>query len=254
MKKNLFKIIFATVSIVAIFVACKEDAPVVTAKNWSFVEEFDTLGSALAKGWIVTNNSKPIGTSSWRQASPYSGVDSTITGGSGFGAKIKITLDTLAGFNNTNFTAQSLSGGGSDFVVAYFNCGADSSDLSAWLISPAVQVKNGDKIVFYLRSGAKSPALKADRLQVRLSKNESAFCGRGQFEVGDFTTMLQDINATYSLTGMPTNWTKYTINVTGVAAPSMRRFAFRYFVELGGRNGLRSMGLGIDSVAFVSTK
>ncbi len=254
MKRNLIKICAVIILTGGLFAACKEDVPVVTPKNWSFVEEFDTISTALAKGWIVTNNSKPIGSSNWRQASPFAGVDSTIAGGSGYGAKIKITLDTLAGFNNTNFTAQSLSGGGGDFVVAYYNCGADSSDISAWLISPAVQVKNGDKIVFYLRSGAKAPALKADRLQVRLSKNESAYCGRGQFEVGDFTTMLQDINATYSLTGMPTNWTKYTINVTGVAAPSIRRFAFRYFVEQGGLNGIRSMGLGIDSVAFVSTK
>jgi hypothetical protein len=235
------------------FVACKEDKVEAPAKNWSFVESFDTLSNALAKGWMVSNNSKPTGTSNWRQASPYPGLDSTIAGGYGYAGKIKITLDSLAGFGaNSDFCAQTMNAGCGDFVVAYLNCVRGANTISTWLVSPEIQVKNGDKIIFHTRC-AQSPATKADRLQVRMSNKQSSNVGYYANEVGDFTIMLTDINPTYSVTGYPAQWQRYTITVAGLPAPSLRRFAFRYFVEDGGPDGSRSLGIGVDSVAFVST-
>ena len=88
-----------------------------------------------------------------------------------------------------------------------------------------------------------------DRLQVRMSTNgASANVGTTAAAVGDFTTLLLDINPTYSITGYPNGWTQYTVLATGITVPVRGRFAFRYFVENGGPGGANSdfIGIGFD--------
>jgi hypothetical protein len=90
-----------------------------------------------------------------------------------------------------------------------------------------------------------------DRLQVRMSTNgSSANVGTAATDVGDFTTLLLDINPTYTSTGYPKVWTQFTVTVSGAASPSTGRLAFRYFVENGGPSGANSDYIGIDTVQY----
>src|SRR5262249_36006380 len=48
----------------------------------------------------------------------------------------------------------------------------------------------------------------------------------------------------------PTTWQQFTVAVDGLPAPTMGRFALRYFVEQGGAGGPRSNYLGIDDAVY----
>ena len=73
---------------------------------------------------------------------------------------------------------------------------------------------------------------------------------RHHSRVGDFTTLLLDINPTYTTTGYPNAWTQFTVTISGVGSPTPGRLAFRYFVENGGPNGANSDYIGIDTVQY----
>ena len=77
--------------------------------------------------------------------------------------------------------------------------------------------------------------------------------GATAFDVGDFTTLLLDINPTYTIGGYPEAWTQFTINLNGVPPGSTGRLAFRYFVEDGGPKGVNSNYIGIDRVIYCGT-
>jgi len=90
-----------------------------------------------------------------------------------------------------------------------------------------------------------------DRLQVRMSTSgASTNVGATATSVGDFTTLLLDINPTYTTTGYPNTWTQFTVTVSGLVSPTTGRMAFRYFVENGGPNGVNSDYIGIDTVQY----
>src|SRR5437868_13139712 len=90
-----------------------------------------------------------------------------------------------------------------------------------------------------------------DRLQVRMSTNGgSSNVGTTATDVGDFTTLLLDINPNYTTTGYPSVWTQFTVTVTGVPSFTTGRLAFRYFVENGGPTGANSDYIGIDTFQF----
>jgi hypothetical protein len=74
--------------------------------------------------------------------------------------------------------------------------------------------------------------------------------GTTETSVGDFTTLLLDINPTYTLTGYPSDWTQFTLTLSGIGVPTTGRLAFRYFVENGGPDGVNSSYIGIDTVQF----
>jgi uncharacterized repeat protein (TIGR01451 family) len=67
--------------------------------------------------------------------------------------------------------------------------------------------------------------------------------------VGDFTTLLLDINPTY-VDNYPHAWTKYTVTISGLGTPKVGRLAFRYFVEGGGPDAARSDYIGIDDFQY----
>ena len=77
--------------------------------------------------------------------------------------------------------------------------------------------------------------------------------GATAFDVGDFTTLLLDINPTYTIGGYPEAWTKFTINLNGVPPGSTGRLAFRYFVENGGPKRVNSNYIGIDRAVYCAT-
>lgn len=244
MRKSTFT--FLTVLAFASLVvlqSCKDDSYLLqkpAVADQTFSEEFDTAASAIARGWVFKNASDPIGGGVWKQGGdilPWFPAYSS-TG-------------TYVGFIGADYTSTS----------------ADAGIISNWLISPSVILQNGDKIVFYTRgllydagTGGDSTDY-ANRMQVRFnSTNDGLNVGFGD-DFGDFKNVALDINinyefyhtdpALYSPTAYPARWTRFEATIVGLNEPVRGRFAFRYFVEGGGSNGLAS-GVGIDKVSFTS--
>ncbi len=225
----------------AMLTSCVKDDYLVAPKpvpNQSFVEEFDTLSSALSRGWKIKNTSDSAGGGTWYQ-----------------GGGLPAWFPAFSG-NTSNV----------GFVGAdYTSTAAQAQTISNWLISPSLTMQNGDKIIFYTRAqqlytGTDSTDY-ANRLQVRVNTStvfDGLNAGVG-FDPGDFTTSLLDINPFYVQssfltprpTAYPTRWTRFETTVYGLDKPVKGRFAFRYFVEGAGSNGLGS-GVGIDYVTYKS--
>lgn len=245
-------LLFSGLAIMALQ-ACRKDDEAMMAlpavPDQSFVEEFDTTSSAFSRGWVPVNASAPKGRSIWVQGlfndPNITGLPYPIPFGP-FSSK-----GSYAGFIGTD----------------YLSTSAAAGVISNWLISPVVTMQNGDKIVFYTRTalydlGGGDSTDFANRLQVKLTKSESLNVGFG-LDAGDFTSTLLDINpdlleqhtspALYDPNAYPTRWTRFEAKVGGLSGPTKGRFAFRYFVEGGGSNGLGS-AVAIDSVAYVGKR
>lgn len=225
---------------VLIFCSCKKynffPTPA-TVADQSFVEEFDTASAAISRGWQFINTSDPKGSSNWKDG----------------GGVIPF------------FKAYSNQGNNAGFIgVDYFSTSADKGVISNWLVSPSIIMQNGDKIIFYTRAwqvfnGVNDTTDFGNSLQVRINPlNDSVNTGKG-LTVGSFTQSLLDINPdlVYSsvlhpdVFAYPSQWTKFTVTISGLNAPLKSRFTFRYFVTDGGSNGNAS-GIGIDAVAYKS--
>ena len=147
--------------------------------------------------WVVTNNSSPVGSTSW------------FTG------------------NGSVFPAQA----GAGYVAANFNAATFGGAISDWLISPALSnLQNGEGLTFWTRTEASAPA--PDNMEVRLSLNGgSTNVGATATSVGDFTTLLLAINPTLTLGGYPSSWTQFTVTLSGLpAGVNAGRIAFRYLI------------------------
>src|SRR5439155_26529662 len=130
----------------------------------AFSEGFNDITTLSAAGWVLTNHSTTIGiVPSWFQG------------------------------NVPTFAAQA--GASSSYIGADFDNTTNADTISNWLITPNIAFNNGDTVTFYTRTI--SPVQFADRLQVRLSKSgTSANVGTGATDVGDFGTLLLDIDPT----------------------------------------------------------
>ena len=242
MRKGPLSLLLACIGFAVVFQSCRNDEYLTTpppVPNQSFSEEFDTVSSALARGWQLSNMSVPLGSGIWQQGggvppwfAPYS------------------SSGTYAGFIGADYTSTS----------------ADQGTISNWLISPAVTMQNGDKITFYAK-GWVIPASTTDstdyanRLQVCINTSGTDITiGKG-LDAGNFNNVLLDINpnyieyhtsaALYDATAFPGNWTRFQATVFGLNGPTKGRFAFRYLVENGGSNGLGT-GIAIDKVQYQS--
>ena len=264
-KKILFSAgLFSIITLIV--VSCSKDAVAINPPlpgvkaSASFVEEFDTVGNLTAKGWIFKNNSFPIGASGWRQGRYEPST----------GAQYKF----VAPVSYYGFPAFSAHNTPNDFVSCDVTAGNDnnantSANISAWLISPVLPMKNGDSITFYTRAvdDANYSVYLKDRMQVRANFSDgSANVGGSTTTVGSFTTLLRDINPNYidndpagntsGAAGYPRAWTKYKIVISGITdSIANGRFAFRYMSTDAGLYG-GSTGdnypsvVGIDSLLF----
>ncbi len=253
-------LLLATVIFVAI--SCEKDAKTITPEapapvspvpTGSFTEQFDNVSDLSSKGWVFVNNSVPIGEAGWRQGR-YEMVNA--------GNK------KLIGAVTVGFPAYSAKNSPHDFISCDITAADPSStaNYSAWLISPAVPMKNGDKISFYTVANAldvdpTQGVSTADRMQVRLNFTGSAAMRTDSAAVGGFNVVAYDSNpnTVYNIAGgHPTTWTKITITLAGIPGGSTAagRFAFRYYIQnaglYGGSTGARYPSVvGIDDVAFV---
>jgi len=181
------------------------------------INETFTTAIPLPSGWDSRNLSEPIGPYSWFQGDPD-----------------VFPANTPPGYIGVNYQS-----------------GDEVSTLSNWLFLPATLLKNGDQLSFYTRG---ADQYFPDRLQVRMNtSNAGTDVGATSASVGDFTTLLLDINPYYSTTGYPEEWTQYTIIIAGLPTDGINgRLAFRYFVEDGGPWGDNSNYIGIDDVVYTT--
>ena len=143
--------------------------------------------------------------------------------------------------------------------AAFLGVGYESSNsldpvtLSNWAVSPSRTLNNGDVITFYSRRINFTPVF-PDRLEVRMSaEGNSMYTGFSPEDTGDFSTLLLSINPDLSATGYPSEWTQYTVIISGLNGPVNGRIAFRYFVPDGGPGGSNSNYIGIDSFTYYSS-
>jgi hypothetical protein len=235
MNKKLLTSLSVLGIITILVVACEKDfknetpVPRPAAPVNSFVEEFDTVANLTAKGWVIDNNSYPVGPISWRQG--------------------MYELGGKLGSDVVGFPAYSSKLTPNDFVSVDMNATSGAGVTSAWLIGPMRPMKNGDQLIFYTRSHGDY----IDRMQVRMNLvNGDINTGTGPEDVGNFTTLLEDINAAMSGTGYPVVWTKKAYTLSGITGTVNGRFAFRYYVPNSGPSGSNADMIGVDSVAFVS--
>jgi len=184
----------------------------------AYSEDFLDINTLVPNDWFMQNNSVPVGSTNWFQG------------------------------NTTVFSAQN--GSATSYIGANFNNTTGANTISNWLLTPTRTLKNGDVFSFYTRTTVDN--LYPDRLQVRLSTaGTSTNVGTGSAAVGDFTTVLLDINPGLVTSVYPyTGWQQYTITISGLSAPTSGRIAFRYFVTNGGPSGLNSDYIGIDNVVY----
>jgi hypothetical protein len=191
--------------------------PAAAAFPQAFSEAFNDITTLPGSGWFLTNHSSPVGTTSWFQG------------------------------NSAVFPAQA--GAATAYIGANFNNTTGTNTISNWMLTPAATLVNGATLTFWTRT-VPTPAF-PDRLQVRMSTNgASTNVGTTSTDVGDFTTLLLEINPTMTTSGYPNAWTQFTVPIAGVPVPTLGRLAFRYFVPNGGPSGANSDYIGIDTVQF----
>lgn len=222
----------------------KSAAPVT---DFSFKEEFDSVSKAVARGWVIANNSKPIGTMSWMQGYFYVSLYHGLSPGK-FGGPQNYPATGGFGDNNPSYS-------GADFILTTSECGSGVANCSNWLISPEVMLRDGDEFSFYTRTFV-NPAVGADRLQVRVNiLSNDADVGTADSTVGGFTNLLLDINPNLLTEGegsYPGEWKQYTVKISGMSVPRKSRIGFRYFVPNGGPQGQNGLGVAIDKFSFSS--
>ncbi|MFA7446952.1 MAG: choice-of-anchor J domain-containing protein [Weeksellaceae bacterium] len=175
-------------------------------------EGFNDVPALEANGWTITNQSQPVGTTSWFQG------NTTV-------------------FSSHEGPANSYAG------ANYNNTSGNGGIISAWLITPSVNVKDGDKLSFWTRTA--SGSIWNDRLEVRASQGAMTLPS-GAAGVGSFTNLLLVINDDLDLS-YPENWTKYEIVIAGVGTtPVAMNFAFRN--SLDNTSGNEGNFIGIDTL------
>ena len=154
-------------------------------------EGFDNVGSLTGAGWVLTNNSSPIGSTGWFQG------------------------------NDGIFTADS--GADNSYIAANFNNAAVTGGaISNWLISPTLTFNGPVALDFALRLHADGLT---DTVEVYFSAAGAAS------SVGSSTTSTGSFSLldTFSANAGDTGWTNQSLTF-GSAGANSGRFAFRYVV------------------------
>jgi hypothetical protein len=180
-------------------------------------ESFNDITTLSASGWTITNNSTSGGDTSWFQGNP------------------------------DVFSAQA--GAANSYIAANFNNAAFGGDISNWLISPVLNLMDGEVLSFFTRTEESS--VYPDAIEVRLSTNgSSSNVGATTTSTGDFTTLLLSINSLLTVGGYPSDWALETITLSGLGGPVSGRIAFRYAVTDTSSN---ADFIGIDTVSVSSS-
>ncbi|WP_291274104.1 choice-of-anchor J domain-containing protein [Flavobacterium sp.] len=194
---------------------------------------FDGTNTAMqTAGWQFTNQSSPLGASTWSVATYTTPLSSA-----------------LFGSGNVNTVPVGQAGGNNSFALVNFNSTTGAGTISNWLITPTITVQNGDIVTFYTRKGTDGTTDYPDRLELRMSSaGTHVVPSTGSSDVGTFTTLCTSVNPTLAAGFVyPKTWTQYTYTVSGLSGSTAVRFAFRYFITNGGPNGANSDLIGVDT-------
>ena len=151
-------------------------------------------------------------------------------------------VDSTCGF----FDAQAGEPGA--YVAMNFNnARLDETDTtSTWLLTPEITLADRTTVSFYTRTIVASAF--PDRLVVRVSTNgDSTNVGDEPLDLGDFQTVLFDINPNHELGGFPDEWTKFEVELEGFGDVT-GRVAFHYFNDSMNMNGNY---IGIDTFRHI---
>jgi hypothetical protein len=191
------------------------------------------FNTAFGSDWTVTNQSSPAGASTW--------TNSTYA--------VPLTA-AIFGSGNTTTVPVGQSGGNNSFALVNFNSTTGAGIISNWLITPVVNVKDGDVVSFFTRKGTDGTQDYPDRLELRYSVVASTVNPTGgSAGLGSFTNVGVTVNPALA-TGFvyPKVWTKYQFAITSIGTTEIPvKFAFRYFVTDGGPSGNNSDLIGIDT-------
>lgn len=114
-----------------------------------------------------------------------------------------------------------------------FSTLANAGTISSWLLTPPINFSAGTTVSFYTRTvlGSQWPT----RMQVRAcASGACADVGVKPEDVGDFQTVLLDINPIESAGGYSEQWTQYVLTAAnGLPTSGTGRIAFRHHVHQG---------------------
>jgi hypothetical protein len=247
-KNTLRKIIAYSVVTIVLFQSCKDDSYLTVplpVPDQSFTESFDNYDQAYAKGWRSVNTSSPVGRKWYDVAeTPNFGSVNYLVTYSPEWAQAQFTLDSLQ-FPNAPypqrywapafFSQNAVNGYAATSIacanVINFSGASDPYNLSCWLTSPELIIKNGDKIIFYTYSKGVA------RLQLWINTTNSLNVGTNVNSTGDFDIKLLDINPGYAeyeadpANAFPPEWTRFEGEVKGLSKTVTGRFAFRYLLQ-----------------------
>ena len=165
-------------------------------------EGFNDIATLPGDGWVLINDSAPPGSTGWFQGIP------------------------------ALFPAAA--GPADSYIAANFNNAAFGGAVSNWLLTPQLDVFNGDALNFSLRLLGEGVQ---DRVEVYFSDSGASAAP------GDFSLL-----SAYS-SAVDTGWAAHSVVLNGLAAPASGRFAFRYVVDDTSLNGNY---IGIDSVSVTA--
>jgi hypothetical protein len=192
----------------------------------SYTEEFENFYDLTTRGWLIGEYSQAdtMGTTGWTQGdfgAPGKG-DSTWYG----------------------FSAFSYQYGPTEYAYSYEPAMDSNLSISSWMLSPILVVKNGDSISFYTRGD--TTGIYTNRMQVLMDTLASTYIGHDLTSVGDYTSLLIDINPTQAPGGYPTTWKKYEYTFSGFTGSKKIRIGFRHYVI----HPTNARGIGIDQFKF----
>ena len=150
--------------------------------------------------------------------------------------------------NPTVFT--SFDGADDSYVGMNFNATAGST-IDLYLLLPELELKNGDIVSFYTRTGDGSTF--PDRLEVRIDPDGTGTAPTSS-DVGSYTELLSEINPGLTEGGYPETWEPaQEITISGLPeGGATTRIALRYWVTDGGPAGANSNYIGIDRLQVES--
>lgn len=248
MRKNLLRKIVAYSGLaIVLFQSCKDDSKLTlqpAPTDQSFTESFDNYQEAYAKGWRTINKSTPAGRKWYDIAeAPNPGSPNYLVTYYPGWEQAQFSLDP-AQFPTAPYPGRywkdafASQRGSNGYVATSLACAdvigtslAYRFDVNAWLVSPELTIKNGDKVVFYTFCKGLS------RLQLWVNPTTSLNVGFDATNTGDFSIKLVDINPSYAkfetspANAFPTEWARFEGQVTGLTKPVQGRFGFRYFLQ-----------------------
>lgn len=171
-------------------------------------EGFNDISTLASSGWVMTNNSSPVGSTGWFQGGDL-------------------------------FSAASGNGPASSFISANFNNATYGGAISNWLLTPELAMANGEKLNFSLRLLAEGVV---DTVQVYYSTaGASTNVGNTATSTGAFTLL-----GTFSESS-DIGWTNQSLTLSGLSGATTGRYAFRYVIGDNSING-DSIGIDQVSV------